>query len=83
VVLGGLQQTEEAGAGRCPGQAPPPEVVIGLSGCYYEFDGQPIAWFDDLTGWANKRASIHVFDGDKDAVCPGRQPLRTGLPRHG
>ena len=53
-----------------PGKCPDPEVVVALSGCYYEFDGDPVTWFDDLTGWSNKTADVHLVDGDNDATCP-------------
>jgi dienelactone hydrolase len=74
VLLGSLQGPDgEADTGRCPGQVPRPDVVVGLSGCYYEFDAKPVSWFDDMTGWANKDAEIRLVDGDRDTTCPGWQ----------
>jgi hypothetical protein len=63
----------ETDDGRCPGQVPRPDVVVGLSGCYYEFEGKPVTWFDDVTSWGNKSADIYLVDGDRDAVCPAWQ----------
>jgi dienelactone hydrolase len=74
VLLGSLQGPDgEGDTGRCPGQVPRPDVVVGLSGCYYEFDGKPVSWFDDMTGWANKDAEIRLVDGDRDTTCSGWQ----------
>jgi hypothetical protein len=52
---------------------PRPDVVVGLSGCYYEFDGQPVSWFDDITGWDNKDAAVRLVAGDRDTTCPAWQ----------
>jgi predicted esterase len=74
-VLGGLGSGANTSA-RCPGDVPQPDVVVGLSGCYYEFDGKPVTWFDDLTGWGNKGADLYLVNGDQDAVCPSWQTER-------
>jgi poly(3-hydroxybutyrate) depolymerase len=38
VLLGSLREPgDETDAGRCPGQVPRPDVVVGISGCYYDF----------------------------------------------
>jgi dienelactone hydrolase len=74
VLLGSLQGPGgEVATGRCPGQVPRPDVVVGLSGCYYEFDGQPVSWFDDITGWDNKDAAVRLVAGDRDTTCPAWQ----------
>jgi len=74
VLLGSLQGPDgEASTGRCPGQVPRPDVVVGLAGCYYEFDGKPVSWFDDIAGWGNKDAEIRLVAGDRDTTCPGWQ----------
>jgi len=74
VLFGSLQGPDgEADTARCPGQVPSPDVVVGLSGCYYEFDGKPVGWFDDMTGWGNKDAEIRLVDGDQDTTCGGWQ----------
>lgn len=74
MLLGSLQGPDgEADTARCPGQVPSPDVVVGLSGCYYEFDGKPVGWFDDMTGWGNKDAEIRLVDGDQDTTCGGWQ----------
>ena len=73
VLLGGLQGSGENTSSRCPGEIPRPDVVVGLSGCYYENEGRPVTWFDDITNWGNKSADIRLFDGDEDAVCPAWQ----------
>jgi dienelactone hydrolase len=73
VLLGSLQGSGENSSGRCPGEVPPPDVVVGLSGCYYEFEGKPVTWFADITNWGNKSAHIYLIDGSRDAVCPAWQ----------
>ena len=74
VLLGSLQHSaSDTQSGRCPGQVPLPDVVVGISGCYYEFDGKPVSWFDDTTGWSNKGTAIHLVDGDRDTTCPAWQ----------
>lgn len=75
VVLGGLGPTDNS-SGRCPGELPDPDVVVALSGCYYEFEGNPVTWFDDLTGWTNKGADVHLVAGDNDTTCPASQTER-------
>jgi dienelactone hydrolase len=76
VVLGALGPPTDSGTGRCPGEMPSPDVVVALSGCYYEFEGNPVTWFDDLTGWTNKSAGVYLVDGDNDATCPASQTER-------
>jgi dienelactone hydrolase len=76
VVLGGLGPPSDGRTGRCPGEPPDPDVVVALSGCYYEFEGNPVTWFDDLTGWSNKSADVHLVDGDNDTTCPATQTER-------
>jgi dienelactone hydrolase len=76
VVLGGLGPPSDNSTGRCPGEVPSPEVVVALSGCYYEFAGNPVTWFDDLTGWTNKSADLHLVDGENDTTCPASQTER-------
>jgi len=75
-VLGVLGPPTDRRAGRCPGDVPRPDVVVALSGCYYEFNGNPVTWFDDLTGWSNKTANVHLVDGGDDATCPAPQTER-------
>ena len=76
VVLGGLGPPGDGTTGRCPAELPRPDVVVALSGCYYEFDGNPVTWFDDLTGWSNKTADVHLVSGDNDTTCPASQTER-------
>jgi dienelactone hydrolase len=72
VLLGSLQ--EQGGeTGRCPGELPRPDVVVGLSGCYYEFQRDPVAWFDDVLSWPISGTDIHLVAGDQDTVCPAWQ----------
>ena len=72
VVLGGLSPGPSPD-GPCPGDTTPPDVVVGISGCYYEYEGKPITWFDDVSSWGNKGADFYLLAGDKDTTCPAWQ----------
>jgi dienelactone hydrolase len=76
VVLGGLGPPTDTSTARCPGEVPDPDVIVAISGCYYEFEGNPVTWFDDLTGWSNKSTDVHLVDGDNDTTCPASQTER-------
>ena len=49
------------------------DVVVGISGCYYEYEGKPITWFDDVSSFGNKDADIYLLAGDQDTTCPAWQ----------
>jgi len=73
-VLGSLQAASGGtGSELCPGQAPRPDIVVGVSGCYYEFEGQPVTWFDDVTSFGNKDIDVYLLAGDQDTTCPAWQ----------
>jgi dienelactone hydrolase len=69
-LLGSLDESGDSGDGSCDTEVPLPEVVVGVAGCYFEFDGNPVTWFVDVTAWGNRDARIHLIDGERDAVCP-------------
>jgi hypothetical protein len=52
-VLGGLSVAGPSPDDPCPGDTPAPDVVVGISCCYYEDEGKPIHWFDDVSSWGN------------------------------
>jgi dienelactone hydrolase len=72
-VLGTLGPPDDPSTGRCPGDVPRPEVVVALSGCYYRFQGTRVTWFDDLRGWTNKDADVHLVAGNDDTTCAAAQ----------
>jgi dienelactone hydrolase len=82
VLLGSLQEQTTDTGGRCPGETPRPDVVVGISGCYYEFEDEPIGWFDDATSWNNHDLDIHLVAGDRDTVCPAWQTDRLATALH-
>jgi acetyl esterase/lipase len=76
-VLGGLSpETEPSPDDPCPGDTTPPDVVVGISGCYYEYEGEPISWFDDVSSLGNKGADFLLLAGDQDTTCPAWQSVR-------
>ena len=74
VVLGGLSPATGPSADNpCSGDTSRPGVVVGISGCYYEYQGKPITWFDDVSNFGNKDADIYLLAGDHDTTCPASQ----------
>jgi dienelactone hydrolase len=80
-VLGGLSPGPSPDE-PCPGDKPPPDVVVGISGCYYEYEGKPITWFDDVSGWGNKGADFYLLAGDQDTTCPAWQSEKLASSLH-
>jgi dienelactone hydrolase len=75
-VLGGLSAAGPSPDDPCPGDTTPPDVVVGISGCYYEYEGEPISWFDDVSSLGNKGADFLLLAGDQDTTCPAWQSER-------
>ena len=74
VALGGLSPTTSPSPDDpCPDDQTRPDVIVGISGCYYEYEGKPINWFDDVSGFGNKNADIYLLAGDQDTTCPAWQ----------
>ena len=74
VVLGGLSPaTSPSPDDPCSGDTTPPDVIVGISGCYYEYEGNPVAWFDDVSSFGNKNADVYLLAGDQDTTCPAWQ----------
>ncbi len=74
VVLGGLSPaTAPSADDPCPDDETRPDVIVGISGCYYENEGKPVTWFDDVSTLGNKSADIYLLAGDRDARCPAWQ----------
>jgi dienelactone hydrolase len=73
-VLGGL--SDRSPDDPCPGDTAPPDVVVGISGCYYEYEGRPVTWFDDVSSLGNKGADVYLLAGEQDTNCPAWQSQR-------
>jgi dienelactone hydrolase len=73
-VLGGL--SEPSPDEPCAGDVPRPDVVVGISGCYYEYQGRPVTWFDDVSSLGNEDADVYLLAGERDATCPAWQSRR-------
>jgi dienelactone hydrolase len=56
----------------CSAEVPAPDVVVAVSGCYYESrDGAQFAF--DPSGWGNRSANIVLIGGGGDDICPAWQ----------
>jgi dienelactone hydrolase len=76
-VLGGLSSASGPSPGDpCPGGATPPDVVVGISGCYYEYQGRPSTWFEDVSTMGNSSAEVYLIAGEEDTTCPASQSER-------
>ena len=54
----------------CPGEMPRPDVVVPLSGCHYEHEGQKFAFDPDLT---YDESELVLVVGAEDDVCEAWQ----------
>jgi pimeloyl-ACP methyl ester carboxylesterase len=52
----------------CFDNAPRPDVIVAISGCYFEFEGIRQNYFD-VSGWGNKDAEVILLAGDRDNTC--------------
>ncbi len=52
----------------CFTEVPRADVIVALSGCYYEFGGNPSYQFSPEE-WTNTRARVTLVAGGDDAVC--------------
>ena len=59
----------------CFAEPPRPDVIVAISGCYYEFEGRPFDLMDPAA-WANRDAHIIVLAGEDDTTCPAAQSER-------
>ena len=49
-----------------------PDLIVAISGCYYEFEGRPFDLMDE-SAWANRDARIILVAGEDDTNCPAAQ----------
>jgi dienelactone hydrolase len=56
----------------CFTDVPRPDVLVALSGCHYEFGGQPTTLLDPGE-WGNPGAHLVLAAGADDTVCPAWQ----------
>jgi dienelactone hydrolase len=76
VEVGLREPLDPSGEGvPCFPEPPRPDVIVAVSGCYYESEGRP---FDLLEpeAWANRDARIIVVAGEDDTNCPAAQSER-------
>jgi len=56
----------------CFSNAPRPDVIVAISGCYFEFEGVQQSYFD-VSEWGNKDADLTLLAGDDDTTCAAWQ----------
>jgi predicted esterase len=74
VLAFGLQEAAFGPGGtyeECFSGAPRPEVIVAVSGCHYEFEGNPTGF--DTTGFGNEDAALVLVAGENDPVCAAWQ----------
>jgi predicted esterase len=58
----------------CFGEVPRADVIVAISGCYFEYQGNKVtAPAFDTSQWGNKAAEIYLLTGDQDTTCPAWQ----------
>ena len=64
----------------CPHPAPPPDVMVGMNGCYFQYQGNPVT-FEASPPSGHTR--LLLVAGGKDDVCPSWQSEKAArLLRH-
>jgi dienelactone hydrolase len=68
----------------CFTEPPRPDVIVAVSGCYYESEGRPFDLLDP-DGWANRDVRVVLLAGEDDTRCPAAQSERLAgeLRAHG
>lgn len=73
VVLGLMEEVDPSGeVVDCFGQVPRPDVVVAISGCYYEYEGEP-ADLIDVAALGNREAAVVLVAGEEDTTCAAWQ----------
>ena len=73
LALGLTQEIDPSGKHiSCFSNVPRPDVIVAISGCYYEYAGAPVSTFDP-SGWGNEDAQIVLVAGEKDTTCAAWQ----------
>jgi acetyl esterase/lipase len=69
-IQGGLtEQIDPSGEFvSCFAEVPRPDVIVAISGCYYEFQSAQVNGLDPST-WGNEDADVILVAGEEDATC--------------
>lgn len=70
----GLRNPAAGPTGGCSPAVPAPDVVVGINGCYFDYQGTRFP-FTPL-GPGDTDATVVLVTGDKDVVCPSWQSER-------
>jgi dienelactone hydrolase len=55
----------------CFSEVPRADVIVAISGCYYEYEGMETDI--DTSGWGNEEAEITLLAGEEDTTCAAWQ----------
>lgn len=58
----------------CFDEPPRADVIVAISGCYYEYEGRPVGV--DSSAWGNTDATIVLVAGGRDETCAAWQSRR-------
>jgi dienelactone hydrolase len=58
----------------CFSSVPRPDLIVAVSGCYYEYEGVPADI--DTSGWGNKDVRLVLVAGAEDTTCHAWQTRR-------
>ncbi|MGH8835654.1 MAG: hypothetical protein ACRDWG_11775 [Actinomycetes bacterium] len=72
LAIGLTDDIDPAGGPPVPGNPPRPDVIVAISGCYFEYRGVRQN-FLDVSGCGNKDADLTLVAGDKDTTCAAWQ----------
>ncbi|MEA2022732.1 MAG: hypothetical protein U9N79_00425, partial [Actinomycetota bacterium] len=53
----------------CPGETPRPDVVVPLSGCHYEYEGQEFVFDPQARDFTYDESELVLVVGTEDDVC--------------
>lgn len=72
LALGLSEDIDPSGDLGCFSPAPRPDVVVAISGCHYEWEGQPSDLID-VSELGNDAADVVLVAGEEDATCAAWQ----------
>jgi len=73
LALGLMEEVDPSGEYvDCFGEVPRPDIVVAISGCYYEYQGEP-ADLLDVSTLSKRDADVVLVAGEEDTTCAAWQ----------